>query len=72
MAVPPLQHNDAPGGKVGRRFVCMISVKLLGVHERCWNSQAVHRLPHGDTAARPTCVGCVCNPEAYPPPDGRL
>ena len=37
----PTQRYDAPSGKVGKRFVEILSVELDGVHTRKWNAERV-------------------------------
>ena len=37
----PTQRYDAPSGKVGKRFVGILSVELDKVHARKWNSERV-------------------------------
>ena len=39
LAFMPLRRYDAPSGKVGRRFVGMLSAKMQGVRYRRWNSE---------------------------------
>ena len=37
----PTQRYDAPSGKVGKRFVLILSVELDRVHGRKWNTDRV-------------------------------
>ena len=37
----PTQHYDAPSGKVGKRFLGVLSVELDGVCARKWNAESV-------------------------------
>ena len=37
----PTQRYDAPSGKVGKRFVGILSVELDGVRARKWNAERV-------------------------------
>jgi hypothetical protein len=35
----PTQRYQAPGGPVGRRFVCLLAKELEGIRSRKWNSE---------------------------------